>query len=112
MAWQSFKIEKYEVCSIAYNTPGYPKTAAFIRLFWEGKHGATLWFNRGDATSLTLNHWSPNVNAYYSYFGQIQFPDAVDLLRNEKPVFFQWSDSAGARLSTDQETVGEEEEAS
>lgn len=62
MAWQSFQIEKYEACSVAYNNPGYPKT-----------------------------------------------PDAVELLRNEKPVFFQWSDNAGARLSIGQETVGEEE---
>ena len=109
MAWQSFGIEKYEVYSVAYNTPGFPTTSAFINLFWEGKKGATLWFKRGDATSVTLNHWSPNVGAYYGYFGQDQFRDAVDLLRNEKPVFFQWSDSTGARLSTDQEPVGEEE---
>jgi len=47
--------------------------------------------------------------AYYGYFGQDQFPDAVDLLRNEKPVFFQWSDATGVRLSTEQEPVGEEE---
>lgn len=109
MAWQSFKIEKYEAYSVAYNTPGFPNTYASVSLFWEGKHGATLWFRRGSTTSPTPNHWSPNVKAYYAFFGEAQYPDAIDLLRNEQPVFFQWSDATGARLSTEQEPVGEEE---
>jgi hypothetical protein len=109
MAWQSFTIEKYETNSVAYNTPGFPTTAAFIRLFWEGDHGATLWFQRGSTPSSTPNHYSAGVGAYYAMFGEAQYRDAIDLLRNEKPAFFEWNDPDGARLRTGQEPVGEEE---
>lgn len=37
----------------------------------------------------------------------------IDMLRNEKPIYFTWDDSSQtARLSTDQEPVGEEENTS
>jgi hypothetical protein len=47
---------------------------------------------------------------YYARFRQSDFPGAVDLLRNEKPVYFNFNDTTmGALLSTGPKPVGEGE---
>ena len=95
MAWQTFAIDQYEVYSVAYNSPGYPDIYAFIRLYWEDSPRATLWFYRNSATTIPSNASSTTggITTYYGRYGQAALPDIVDLLRNEKPVFFQWSDA-------------------
>lgn len=112
MAWTSFTVEKYEVNSVAHNTEGYPGVYGYIRLYWEGKQRATLWFYRDGVSPIAANasFSSGGSTNYYGRFGQAQFRDCVDLLRNEKPAFFQWNDTTkGAFLSTGQEPVGETE---
>jgi hypothetical protein len=52
------------------------------------------------------------VTVYYARFRQAELRDAVDLLRNEKPVYFQYNDTTnGAFLATGSEPVGEAEPA-
>ena len=85
MPYQSFSIDQYEAYLVPPNTTKYPYIYSYIRLYWGGQHRATLWF-----------YWD-------SAF-------TVDLLRNEKPVFFQYNDTNnGAILGTGSEPVGEVE---
>lgn len=110
MAWESFGIDQYEVCMVAQGTPGYAGIYAFIRLHWLGKPRATLWFHRESVSAIPANSSfsSGGYTNYYGRFGQPELGDAVDLLRHEKPVFFQWNESSkGAMLSTGKEPVGE-----
>jgi len=55
MAWELFTIEKYEVFSVSQNTPGLPGVYGFIRLHWQGKHRATLWFYRDSVATIGTN---------------------------------------------------------
>lgn len=112
MAWESFGIDQYEVCMVAQNTAGYPGVYAFIRLHWQGRQRGTLWFHRLSVTTIPANgsFSSGGAMTYYARYGQTELRDIVDLLRHEKPVFFQWNESSkGAMLSTGKEPVGEEE---
>ena len=112
MAWELFSIDDYEVFSVSQNTPGYLGVYGFIRLHWQGKQRATLWFYRDSVTTIAANasFSSGGYTNYYGRFGQTQFGDCVDLLRNEKPVFFHWNEgSKGAFLATGEELVGEAE---
>ena len=112
MAWESFGIEQYDVSMVAHNTPGYPGIHGFIRLYWQGKQRATLWFYRDGYTPIPANVAviSGGSTTYYGRFGQGALAESVDLLRHEKPVFFQWNDaSKGVFLCTGPEPVGEGE---
>src|SRR5262245_42795557 len=113
MPWQSFSVETYEVFQVALNTSGYPDIYGFVRLYWGNQQRATLWFHRDSAASVPANAAYPSggTTIYYARFRQSEFRDAVDLLRNESPVFFQFNDSTnGAFLSTGSEPVGEGEQ--
>ena len=112
MSWQSFSVDQYEAYQVALNTPGYPDIYGFIRLRWGGEQRATLWFYRDSVPAVPSNgsFSSGGLIRYYARFRQAQLHDAVDLLRNEKPVFFQWNDTTnGAFLATGSEPVGEAE---
>jgi hypothetical protein len=112
MAWQSFPVDQYEIFHVALNTPGFPDIYAFVSLYWGGQSHATLWFHRDSAVAVPPNgsFGSGSTIKYYARFRQAQLRDAVDLLRNEKPVFFQWNDTTlGAFLATGSEPVGEAE---
>lgn len=112
MAWESFSIGKYEVFLIADNTKGLEGTYGFINLYWQGQYHAKIWFYRGNGPTKVPNasYVSGGFKIYYAYFQQAQFHDSIDLLRNEKPVYFQWNEATkGAYLATSQEPVGEEE---
>lgn len=112
MAWTSFIIEKYEIYSVADNTQGYAGVYGFVRLHWENRQRATLWFYRDSVTTLAANasFISGGITNYYGRFRQAQMPDCVDLLRNEKPAYFHWNDTTmGVFLSTGAEPVGEAE---
>jgi hypothetical protein len=112
MPWQSFSVEQYEVYQVALNTSGYPDIYGFIRLWWGGQLRATLWFHRDTASSVPGNaaYTSGGVMIYYARFRQAELADAIDLLRNEKPIYFQYNDTTnGAFLSTGSEPVGEGE---
>lgn len=111
MAWEWFNVEKYQVYEVAYHVSAYPNVYAYIGLLWQGKIRATLWFYR-DGAPIPKNDsfQSEGVTHYYGRFGQTQFPECVDLLRNEQPVFFGWNaDTKGVTLSTGTEPVGEAE---
>jgi hypothetical protein len=112
MAWTLFAVEDYKVYGVAHNTAGFPDIYGFIRLYWEGKERATLWFYRDGAASISPNtsFTRGGYTHYYGRFGQNQFADFVDLLRNEKPMYFHWNDTTkGVFLATGQEPVGEGE---
>jgi hypothetical protein len=71
-----------------------------------------LWFYRDSADSILPNASFETAGSvyYYGRFGQRQFSDSVDLLRNEEPVYFYWNDaSKGVFLATSEEAVGEGE---
>ncbi len=110
MTWQSFSIDQYEIHPVALNSPGYPEISAFVRLSWGGQVRVTLWFYGNSAASVPANRSfvSGRLVRYYARFREADLPDAVDLLRNEKPVFFHWNDMTnGAFLATATEIVGE-----
>lgn len=112
MPWQSFAIDQYVIHQVALNTPGYPDISGYIKLQWSGQQRATLWFYRDSASVIPPNgsFMSGGALRYYARFPQAEFRDAVDLLRNEKPVFFHWNDTTtGAFLATGSEPVGEGE---
>jgi hypothetical protein len=114
MPWQSFSVDQYEAYQVALNTPGFPDVYGFIRLYWGAQVRATLWFYRDSAPAISPNasYSSGGVIRYYARFRQAQFHDAIDLLRNEKPLYFQFNDTTnGAFLSTGGEPVGEAEAA-
>ncbi len=112
MSWERYSIADYKIYSTAHNTPGYPNIYGFIRLYWKEKPRATLWFYRDSASSIAPNasFESGGYTNYYGRFSQRQFADSVDMLRNEKPVFFHWNESSkGVFLATGEEEVGEGE---
>ena len=112
MAWESFGIDHYEVCMVAEGTPGYAGVYAFIRLHWLSKQRATLWFHRDGVGALPANgsYSSGGFINYSARYRQGELGHAVDLLRHEKPVSFQWNEGTkGAMLSTGKEPVGEHE---
>jgi hypothetical protein len=77
-----------------------------------GKKRATLWFYRDSVSTISANasFSSGGYTQYYGRFGQAEFRDSIDLLRNEKPVSFQWNETSnGVFLSTGEEPVGEAE---
>ncbi len=113
MAWQSFAVDEYEAYQVALNTSGFPDIYGFIRLRWGGQRRATLWFYRDSAASVPANasFSSGGLTMYYARFREAAFRDAVDLLRNEQPVYFQYNDTSnGAFLTTGSEPVGEGEQ--
>ena len=112
MAWESFSIDQYMAYLVTHNTTGLPGIYGFIYLHWGGKHRATLWFHRDSEPTIPANgsFSSGGYTNYYARFGQAQFRDSVDLLRNEKPIYFQWNEATkGAFLATSPESVGEAE---
>jgi hypothetical protein len=112
MAWQSLGVDHYEATLISYITPGFPGFYAFIYLYWQGKERATLLFLRDTETVPSANYskTTAGFTEYIAFFSQAQYRDAVDLLRNEKPVVIQWNDSSkGFFLSTTSEPIGEDE---
>src|SRR5262245_28464260 len=109
MAWQYFEVEHYSVHVMALNTPGFEGVRAYIKLSWAGKSRATLWFHASPTSNPNLSMGSGDIT-YYGRFMAEQLPASVDLLRNEKPVYFGWNDtSQGVDLSTTAEPVGEGE---
>lgn len=112
MSWEQFEIDNYKVYGVAHNTKGLPGVYGFIRLYWEDRERATLWFYRDGTGSISDNasFMSAGYTHYYGRFSQSQFADFIDILRNEKPVYFHWNDdSKGVFLATGEEPVGEEE---
>ncbi|MCW5625557.1 MAG: hypothetical protein KIT73_12665 [Burkholderiales bacterium] len=107
MSWQSFTVHTYEAVLVAPNTPGYPNVHSFIRLYWGGKTQATLWFYADGTANIPAN---TSGTQYYARFRQSHYSACVDLLRNEKPVAFQWNEQTkGAFLVTGPEPVGDGE---
>lgn len=112
MPWLSFAVEQYEIAPVAIGTPGYPDVSAAIRLRWSGQVRATLWFHRGASALIPPNaaFVAGGATRYDAHFTDDELPDAVDLLRNERPVYFRFNDdTTGAALSTGAERAGEGE---
>jgi hypothetical protein len=97
---------------VTLGTSGYGGLHAFVELFWAGKMRARLWFHSGPTTLTNSSSGSGDDVTYYGRFTAAQFPDSIDLLRHEKPVYFNWNETTkGAFLSTSSEPIGEAETA-
>lgn len=70
---------------------------------------AILRFVKGGLPENKENHIGSK-NIYYAYFHQDQFYPMVDVLRNEKPLFFYYNhDNHECYITTSSEPVGEHE---
>ena len=109
MATQSFEVQYYKVNLVSLNSSALPGIHASVELYGANKKRATLWFHSEPTTLPNSASGSGDDIRYYGRFSAAQFADSVDLLRNEKPVVFEWNDaSKTVRLSTWNEPVGEE----
>ena len=74
-----------------------------------GFGAAVLWFNPEDA-ALPSNGKRPGLNVFDVYYPMSAWAAILDVLRNESPVQFSFSDSSNAaQIYTGREPVGEEE---
>ena len=114
MPWTTDQIDEYRVVYVAEESPGYPRTVAYIELIWDSQRRATLWFNKpGDVPNLPNSEFSANDGSprYYARFRYESLRGIVDTLRNEKPVFFRFNNTSNtAFVTTGAEPVGEEEQ--
>ena len=111
MAWQTFEIQYYTVHLVALNSPGLGGIHAYVELHWGTNTRATLWFHSEPTTLPNSATGSGDAIRYYGRFSAAQFAASIDLLRNEKPVYFHFHDtSKGVRLSTGAEPVAEQTE--
>ena len=70
---------------------------------------AILWF-MPQGSSLPDNRKRPNQNIFDVYYHIDDWEAIIDLLRNETPVYFNYSDTSNAaQIYTGNEPVGEEE---
>ena len=113
MAWQWFEIEQYEVYSVAQKYSGifrYPCVYPSL-LAGQATGDAVVLSGQRHHHSCQRDPLTPaGLRTITRRFRQAALPDSVDLLRNEKPVFFLWNEtSKGAFLATGQEPIGEGE---
>lgn len=105
MSWTNYLITGYETSLVAYNTPGYTDTFAWIKLSGAPKP-ISLWFTR---SAPTLPN-SESASFIYARYGADQYTGVLDTLRNEKPVTFWWNaQTTGAYVGSGVEPVGEGE---
>ncbi len=112
MAWKTHEIEAYAV-SLMAGDPGFTNKVAYINLFWGGEQRVNLIFYSDDThvnepnVALDLPSGPPS---YTGRFAHSQYAAMIDLLRNEKPCFFHWDETAKRiMVSTGPEPVGEGE---
>lgn len=75
-----------------------------VMLYDKNRLVARLFFRKDQETV----HITKADNVYSVIYNTRHYPSVVDLLRNEKPVYFHYYES-GATLSTSREPVGEAE---
>ena len=98
----SEKIESYQV--EIFNGSNY------ITLLLPGRTYGVLKFLAGDAEPETTHFTVGNAEYYHVHYPLTQYPHVIDILRNEKPVWFLLSDNPlRGFLRTALEAVGEEE---
>ena len=88
-----------------------PKAYSGRRLMnLQGSFGtALLWFYPED-TSLPDNRKRSGQNIFEAYYPMSSWAAILDVLRNESPVYFNYSDSSNAaQIYTGREPIGEEE---
>ena len=73
---------------VALNSPGLGGIHAFVELYWASNTRATLWYHSEPTTQPNSASVSGDAIRYYGRFSAAQFADSIDLLRNEKPVYF------------------------
>ena len=104
MAQEKFQVENYALSVLPRNNFHY-----YIKMDGEG-HNCQCYF-RPDSESLPLTR-KVRDKQYIAYYHESQYANLVDLLRNEKPLYFSFH-VIGSRdysgLSTNEEPVGEAE---
>jgi hypothetical protein len=85
MAWQNFEVQYYRVHLVALNSPGFGNIYAFVELYWPTRRVATLWYYSERRRYSIQRPDSGDDIRYYGRFSAAQFPDCIDLLRNESP---------------------------
>jgi hypothetical protein len=101
MAFKEVKTYLYEIST----RDDYP---AKLDLFDKNKKIIARVLFAGDSRPLPENRGHPG---YYSiYFRFSALPPIIDMLRNEKPVYFDWEEKEKrGHIKTSKEPVGEEE---
>ena len=109
------EIARYEANVVSRSEPnGFAATVWLYRV--DGSLLAFLRFYR-DGVGMATNEFRSDLNAAMASYGFDAYPPIVDLLRNEKPVYFRWFDYSathpgrvfGVVGTSSSEPVGEEE---
>jgi len=102
MSTQIVEIESYQV-----SIPTSTWASAIIFLMAKNQSGfhSRYFFRRTEEAPRV----SPSGNGVNVFMPASQYPNVLDLLRNEKPVYLHIHDSSGASLTTRAEPIGEGE---
>ena len=106
MSYATTEIKEYRVALFPQaGTPGK------ISLWDAGSQKFAVLYLRPDGESLPVAYEDVDLGWFRAYFHRSAYLELVDLLRNEKPVYFHFWSGAGnnTHLATDREPVGEGE---
>ncbi|NVM30702.1 MAG: hypothetical protein HWN65_17815 [Candidatus Helarchaeota archaeon] len=104
----SLEIETYRVFLISQDKSKFKGRQATIHLFLKDTDAKAFLFFYVGAELPSQNKMSGS--NYKTYWKMSQFADVVDILRNEKPLWFYFGEKTKvANIQTTQEPVGEEE---
>lgn len=107
MAFVSSPITSYKV--VLYGNKEGQQLGAFIHCYHANKNVmSALFYN--DESSVPNNHWAGEGYRVELKYPMSKFASIIDLLRNEKPLYFGYiSDNSLGYISTHAEPTGEEE---
>ena len=107
MASYNGEIDTY---TLRIKTPNQPTNYNRV-IFSRGSFGLAFLYFVPVGNALGTNRKRAGRNVFDVYFWMDTWEPTVDMLRNEKPVYFGYSDTTGrGSISTAAEPVGEEEE--
>ncbi len=103
---QSIEIKKY----MYYLFSSREDASPVIFLYSDGDAEIGMVYFREDSQPLPPAKQFPN-GKYALYYRRSIFPELIDMLRNEKPIYLHWvpEGNHNTRISTQPEMVGDEE---
>lgn len=109
MSTENHIINKYQYEIVNEAAGEKSRALYYLFLYGAGKQLLCALGCTSDAKKPAKAHESPNGHVS-AEVDQTQMMALIDLLRNERPVYFSWTPETSAiRISTNQEPVGEEE---
>jgi hypothetical protein len=111
MASTLFPIESYDVTLSRDSTVGFGQTKHDASIRIKGAGIDVILYFVNDGVPFPENSWLPDRKFGHIYLRRTMLPTVIDVLRNEKPVYCQMSDTVLGlcRISTSTEPVGEGE---